>query len=187
MPIVINGNGTITGLAVGGLPDGSVDRDTLATTAKGSILQVTQESKHDSHSTTSTSHVEISSDLRASFSSLASTSSKVLVTLCLYLSQADNSRTIRIYRDIGGAGYNVVGNSTATGTDDGSFTHYGGGGGQFLDVLHFTWLDSPNTTSAVTYTPYWKTSAGTAYLNRGYYNAGDHEGVSTVTLQEIAA
>jgi len=40
MPITINGNGTVTGLAVGGLPDGTVDRDTLATAAKGSILQV---------------------------------------------------------------------------------------------------------------------------------------------------
>ena len=33
MPITINGNGTITGLAVGGLPDGTVDADTLATNA----------------------------------------------------------------------------------------------------------------------------------------------------------
>ena len=30
MPVTINGNGTITGLAVGGLPDGCVDADTLA-------------------------------------------------------------------------------------------------------------------------------------------------------------
>ena len=30
MAIVINGSGTVTGLAVGGLPDGSVDSDTLA-------------------------------------------------------------------------------------------------------------------------------------------------------------
>ena len=30
MPVTINGDGTITGLAVGGLPDGSVDADTLA-------------------------------------------------------------------------------------------------------------------------------------------------------------
>ena len=30
MPITINGDGTITGLSVGGLPDGSVDADTLA-------------------------------------------------------------------------------------------------------------------------------------------------------------
>ena len=30
MPITINGDGTITGLAVGGLPNGTVDADTLA-------------------------------------------------------------------------------------------------------------------------------------------------------------
>jgi len=33
MAITINGNGTITGLSVGGLPDGTVDTDTLATNA----------------------------------------------------------------------------------------------------------------------------------------------------------
>ena len=31
MAIVINGSGTVTGLSVGGLPDGVVDNDTLAT------------------------------------------------------------------------------------------------------------------------------------------------------------
>ena len=33
MPVTINGDGSITGLAVGGLPDGSVDADTLASNA----------------------------------------------------------------------------------------------------------------------------------------------------------
>ena len=33
MPITINGDGTITGLAVGGLPDGTVDAGTLASGA----------------------------------------------------------------------------------------------------------------------------------------------------------
>ena len=32
MAIVINGSGTVTGLSVGGLPDGTVDTDTLANT-----------------------------------------------------------------------------------------------------------------------------------------------------------
>ena len=47
MPVTINGDGSITGLAVGGLPNGTVDADTLAnnavTSAKvvsGSIIQV---------------------------------------------------------------------------------------------------------------------------------------------------
>ena len=65
MPVTINGDGSITGLAVGGLPDGSVDADSLAsnavTTAKiasnaitstlmpaGSIIKVT----HGQHATT---------------------------------------------------------------------------------------------------------------------------------------
>ena len=30
MPVTINGDGSITGLAVGGLPNGTVDADTLA-------------------------------------------------------------------------------------------------------------------------------------------------------------
>ena len=33
MPVTINGNGSITGLAVGGLPNGTVDADTLASNA----------------------------------------------------------------------------------------------------------------------------------------------------------
>ena len=47
MPITINGNGTVTGVSVGGLPDGIVDTDMLAanavTAAKrgtGAVLQV---------------------------------------------------------------------------------------------------------------------------------------------------
>ena len=33
MPVIINGNGSITGLSVGGLPNGTVNADTLATDA----------------------------------------------------------------------------------------------------------------------------------------------------------
>ena len=47
MPIAINGSGTVTGISVGGLPDGIVDTDMIAAAAvtapkkgAGSILQV---------------------------------------------------------------------------------------------------------------------------------------------------
>ena len=33
MPVTINGNGSISGLSVGGLPDGCVDTDTIANSA----------------------------------------------------------------------------------------------------------------------------------------------------------
>ena len=51
MPVTINGDGSITGLAVGGLPDGCVDTDTLAngaasgskiTMPTGSVIQTVQ-------------------------------------------------------------------------------------------------------------------------------------------------
>ena len=51
MPVTINGNGSITGLSVGGLPDGCVDTDTLASGAAsgskltmptGSVIQTVQ-------------------------------------------------------------------------------------------------------------------------------------------------
>ena len=38
MAIVINGSGTITGLSVGGLPDGTVDNDTIASGVASSKL-----------------------------------------------------------------------------------------------------------------------------------------------------
>ena len=45
MPVTINGDGSISGLAVGGLPDGSVDADSLAsnsvTTNKIANAQIT--------------------------------------------------------------------------------------------------------------------------------------------------
>ena len=54
MTITINGSGTITGLSVGGLPDGIVDTDMLATGAvtavkrgAGSILQFKREYETD--------------------------------------------------------------------------------------------------------------------------------------------
>ena len=62
MPITINGSGTLTGVSVGGLPDGIVDTDMLAanavTAAKrgtGAILQVVTDIDSGQFTTTSNS------------------------------------------------------------------------------------------------------------------------------------
>ena len=59
MPIAIDGSGTLTGISVGGLPDGIVDTDMLAakaaTAAKigdGGVIQVVHALKTDFQSTT---------------------------------------------------------------------------------------------------------------------------------------
>ena len=60
MPIAINGSGTVTGISVGGLPDGCVDTDTLATSVtRGKILQIVQATKTDTFSDTSTNFVDV--------------------------------------------------------------------------------------------------------------------------------
>jgi len=60
MAITINGNGTVAGISVGGLPDGIVDTDMLAAAAvtapkrgAGAVLQVVDASTSDSYSNTS--------------------------------------------------------------------------------------------------------------------------------------
>ena len=78
MPVSINGNtGVITGLAVGGLPDGIVDADMLASGVGGKILQVVSDTKTDTQSFQSQSFSTISG-LSVSITP-SSASNKVLV------------------------------------------------------------------------------------------------------------
>ena len=87
MAIQINGNGTITGVSVGGLPDGIVDTDMLAANAVsstklasgagGKVLQVQQ--------TVLSSQITVGTGTETEVINVAitpsATSSKVLVTL----------------------------------------------------------------------------------------------------------
>ena len=65
MQITINGDGSIIGLAVGGLPDGSVDTDTLASGAitssvlpAGTVIQTLQGTFTGTNNTTGTGLVD---------------------------------------------------------------------------------------------------------------------------------
>ena len=51
MALSFAGNGTITGLSVGGLPDGTVDGDTLASGTGGKVLQLYVLENSSAHST----------------------------------------------------------------------------------------------------------------------------------------
>ena len=91
MPITINGDGTITGLAVGGLPDGCVDADTLATGAAsgskltmptGSVIQTLQGTFTGTNDTTGTGLV----DTGVTKNITVTGSNKVLVSYTCYMS-----------------------------------------------------------------------------------------------------
>ena len=201
MAITINGNGTVTGVSVGGLPDGIVDTDMIAagavTAAKkgtGSILQVTNITVND-ESTVSCSSAWVDSSITCSITPSA-TSSKILISLSVSgEGNSTNQRrfTYRIKKVIsGGATTYLAGDATSR------VGHLGSTGDLSNDATTTAssfslsnYLDSPSTTSAVTYTlqiTYDSAGgAGTYYVNR---NASDGSGSprfkSWMTLMEVA-
>ena len=191
MPIVINGSGTVTGLSVGGLPDGSVDRDTLANNAKGSILQVVQATELGVQSSTSTSWADISG-ITVNITP-SSTSSKVLVQTDLSLSCTGRYGFVKLVRDSTDLGLgNADGSRTRCTFTIGSNNS---ASNDALTIKHnsFSWLDSPSTTSQVTYKAQWIVAYGsyTMYLNRFWESTNEDHAYnsrpsSTITVMEVA-
>ena len=139
----------------------------------GKVLQVVHGTDETLRETTSTSYASLT--LNASITPSA-TSSKVLVLLNIATSSAFDEKYsyFTIYRD-----------STDVGNSDGSgffYTFDSDGSGDVYMAGSLAHLDSPSTTSSVTYTLYGKcTSGGKARINIG------SEGRSTITLMEIGA
>jgi hypothetical protein len=60
----------------------------------------------------------------------------------------------------------------------------------YMSTLNWTWLDSPATTSALTYKVQYRVNGGTGCINRTFWdsdNADAARGVSTITVMEIGA
>ena len=171
MAIVINGSGTLSGLAVGGLPDGTVDAGTLATNSvdsaelidgavddshmaamaasklsgtvavarmpAGSVLQVVQATS-TTYTHPSTSYVDVSSSSIAITPS--ATSSKILYIYNTggFVDEAVANCYIKLLR-----GSTIVREHNRWG--------YMANTEHVPFPINFMFLDSPNTTSAVTY------------------------------------
>ena len=198
MAVTINGNtGVVTGIAVGGLPDGIVDTDMLAanavTAAKrgaGAILQVVSTEKSDAFSSTSTSFTDVTG-MSASITPSSTNSKIILIGNFSHASTA--SSLIKMFRDIGGGGYGDI----AVGDASGSRVRTFGGSASYLNIgagtmlsQNVVFLDSPNTTSAVTYKLQAKATSGTMYINRPTSttnSANLARSRSSITLLEVAA
>lgn len=137
----------------------------------GQVLQVVQATTTAQVTTTSTSLVTtgLSVTITPKFST-----SKILITAVpngVYATAG-----IAVYFTIYRNGSNI----DPTGT--GYMTQlYSGASNNTLACVPFTYLNSPASTSAQTYTLYFYVSSGTGYMNT---NGG---AVSSITVQEIAA
>ena len=194
MPITLNGSGTVSGISVGGLPDGIIQSADLATGVGGKILQVLQTVKTDTFSTSSGSYVDVTGVSQAITPS--ATSSKILIKVSIGFVSGRHTGNQAVYPQ-----FQIVRDSTAIALGDAS-----GNRGRctfsVLTNLHggyngtsaaFEFLDSPSTTSAITY----KIQARGGYTDsdqRFYINRMDNDDnqlytartPTTIILQEVS-
>ena len=173
MPIVINGTGTITGLSVGGLPDGTIDRDTLETKAKGSILQVLSMSSTTEYQYSSTTYADTDITLNITPSS---TSHKILAIASLYT---------RCYAtDYVSLGIKLLRDSTTVFENSLFMQNSVNAAVNTFHNTPLTVLDAPSTTSQITYKiqgAETSTGSGTHLAGIGLSNKPSH-----LTLLEVA-
>ena len=180
MAITLNGSGGVTGLTA--LPDSAM--------ASGSILQVVQAVKNDVFSSNSTSYADVTGMSAAITPSSTSNKVKVTVVLRCAMNQGDRWSSYILLRD------NTI---LFDGAADGSRTQcsawhipfQGTGTGNTFGDKTIVFLDSPSSTSALTYKLQVKVQSGaTGYVNRSMNDGNADYGPrtsSSITLEEIAA
>ena len=180
MAITINGNGTITGISVGGLPDGIVDTDMIAASAVtpakstitgGKILQVVTNTSNTTQNTTAGSSALL--DILNVSITPANTNNKVLVlaSVSLICDDVGNAYSVaRLYRGNSSSGTQLVTQNGGDNNNTTVYTQYG-----------ISYLDSPSTTSSTTYTLSIKRGSGSTNL------VGTDGTNYMITAMEVAA
>ena len=142
MAITINGSGTVTGLAVGGLPDNVVDKDTLAVGVQSKVLQVVSADIGTFTSSTAQSWV----DTNASISITPKFTTSRIVCMFNFGFGIFGATRVR-------GGFQLLRGSTVIAGGSTETTHFNelAVGGEGLVAVALNSTDSPATTSATTY------------------------------------
>ena len=153
-------------------------------TDQGKVLQVVQTHKSDTSSTTSTSFTDVSG-FSASITP-ASTSNKILVLATIGGQGTSTATQIYFRLDRNGS---VIGVGDAAGNRaqiSGASIYIPDN--NVMGTTAFNYLDSPATTSLLTYKIQFKVDAGTGYINRSPDDTDVFQrgrGTSSITLMEI--
>ena len=188
MPITLNGSGTVSGISAGGLPDGIIQSADLASGVGGKLLQVVSTTKTDHFTMASDTSTEITG-LNVSITPSASTS-KIYLMCNVGFGAANNTYVA----------FNLKRDSTlicVTTAVSGDSRRQSTAGGHVLDEYYiknslFNFLDTPNTTSAISYKVFTSSLYGSRRININRTNSTSDElynqGVtSTITAMEVAA
>ena len=163
------------------LPD-TADGTILTTTnpKSGNILQIVSTTKTDVTSTsTSGSFVDVSGMSVSITPSATSSKIYIIISLGSISNTGSTSVGFKLLRDS-----TPVGNADSTTTQSGFTNVYTSD--HILSASH-NFLDSPSTTSSITYKLQWRNSSSTCYLGRYNNDATAYNGSSTITAMEVAA
>jgi len=191
MPVTINGDGSITGLSVGGLGSGVVNTTTLADGAAtgikqgaGSVIQAISFIKKDVGTYAATNGSFTATGMSVTITPL-STSNKFLILANLLIGNSGNNSTeIKLYRgtsEITAANSTGVTNKSFIWTyipqsgDSPTYMNMHTGGGYEHDI---------QDTNSHEFNLYINSFNTTAYINRRGYSA-DYGGTSSLTVMEI--
>tara|TARA_B100000287_G_scaffold143988_1_gene135883 strand:+ start:7 stop:570 length:564 start_codon:yes stop_codon:yes gene_type:complete len=187
MALAFAGNGTITGLSVGGLPDGCIQASDLASGVGGKVLQVVSTAKTDTYTTSTNSW----GDVTGMSVSLTPSSG----TKCLVIIHINNSCNVTSY-----GGGRIVRDSTAIAIGDASgskerctwnFYQTTNNGMDYSSGMNFLDTHGADGSTAVTYKLQmraWDSYA--VYLNRTVSDSSDTghaRTASSITVMEISA
>ena len=161
-----------------------------ASAAGGKIGQFISYYKNNFTTHTATTFTEVALDWNGTADDLvitpSATSSKIWVQGHFWWSNTStNTNHYQMWREVSGGSNTQI--NLATGGDFNTFFGSGLNGG--LDVMRavpFSYLDSPSTTSEITYTFQFKVNGNVGYVNRRG-NSADGSGTSTCNLVEILA
>ena len=201
MPITLNGSGTVSGISVGGLPDGIIQSADIATSVNlGKILQIQQTVKKDTFSaaTTASSVGFVSGDVTGLSVSITPSSATNKMLLIPNLNVSSDARFFHIYKD--GSLIDQIGDAANDGNGDALVRAMFGNEGSTIANQQVTGmlLDTAGGTSAITYSirigALWSGSAvKTLYVNRSgddnevYSNYRLARYTSSFTILEVAA
>ena len=187
---VIPQSGTTVTLGASGdtinIPSGVTMTNSGTASGFGKVLQVVQTYKTDTSSTTSTSFTDVSG-LSANITP-ASTSNKILVLVTIAgAGQASVSQAwFRLNRNGSVVG---VGDAAGNRKQISGSSIYNTDNNVSEGSTAFNYLDSPSTTSLLTYKIQFSADGGTIYVNRSFADADlivRGRGTSSITLMEIA-
>ena len=192
MPVTINGDGSITGLASGGI-DGTKVLTSAAQPA-GSTLQTLSTTKTDVTSAYTSSIAVWNTGLTVAITP-SHASNKILICGYVQISIAGPQHNIGLLLNKGGTiidGYRGDASGSRTRNGTGGHNMPDGGYDNYTAAIHFNYLDTAGGTSAITYGVSVRNPSGSArtiYMNRANTdtdNTYHYRTASTITVMEIA-